>query len=41
MATQNIKDQARELIDRLPDLAAWDDLMTDVREIRRQFGLPQ
>ena len=50
MGTSNIKDQARELVDKLPENSTWDDLMheiyvrqagrtTDVEQLRTEFGL--
>jgi DNA-binding transcriptional regulator YiaG len=30
MGTSNIKDQARELVDKLPENSTWDDLMHEI-----------
>jgi predicted transcriptional regulator len=30
MGTSSIKDQARELVDRLPENSTWDDLMHEI-----------
>lgn len=61
MQQVSIKNEARRLIEHLPDESTWDDLMyeiyvrqsveeglkdskagrtTDVREVRKKFGLP-
>jgi hypothetical protein len=62
MAEPMRKDEAHELVNRMPEGATWDDLMeeiyvrqvieqglsdsragrtTDVREVRRSYGLPE
>jgi len=62
MAEPMGKDEAHELVNRMPENATWDDLMeeiyvrqvieqglsdsetgrtTDVREVRRRYGLPE
>ena len=61
MSSQNIKEEARKLLDSLPDDSTWEDLMhqiyvrttieagladseadrvTEVEEVREEFGLP-
>jgi hypothetical protein len=61
MQAVNIKDEARRLVENLPNSSTWDDLMyeiyvrqvieeglkdskagrtTDVRDVRKRFGLP-
>jgi predicted transcriptional regulator len=58
----NLKQQAHQLIDQLPDGATWDDVvyemavrrsiergladadagrLTDIKDVRREFGLPE
>ena len=62
MTAPNLKQQAHELIDRLPEGATWDDVvyemavrrsiergpadadagrLTDLQDVRREFGLPE
>ena len=59
---KNLKKEAHQLIDQLPETATWDDLvhemavrrsiergladgnasrLTDVKDVRREFGLPE
>lgn len=61
-AAPSLKQQARQLIDQLPDTATWDDVvyemavrrsiergladadasrLTDLKDVRRSFGLPE
>jgi hypothetical protein len=62
MSAQNVKEEARRLVDNLPEDVTWDDLMyqiyvrqtieagladseadrvTDVKDVRKSFGLPE
>ena len=37
------KEQAHELVDRMPDNSTWEDLMHEiyVRQVREPYGLPE